>query len=162
MRSRIFKITTLIGILSLSITVFAIAQDELVVYEFEDLARLQSQEQRPIFVFLTAEWCRYCKSVERTSFEDDKVIRKLNTEFYTILFDIEDEREINLFGKRFRFKSTGLNTGVHELAELIGTIDGVLNTPTFVVFDPNLRIEYQYGGFMDTDEIMILLDSATR
>lgn len=162
MSSKISKIATLIGMLSLSMTVFTMAQEELMVYEFEDLARLQSQEQRPIFVFLTAEWCRYCKSVERISFEDDEVIRKLNTEFYTILFDIEDEREIKLFGRNFRFKSTGLNTGVHELAELIGTVDGVLNTPTFIVFDSNLRIQYQYGGFMDTDEIMTLLSSATR
>ncbi len=132
---------------------------DLIEYTFDDLPRIQSQEMRHVFVFLTADWCKYCKSVELTSFKDEKVIDQLNKDFYTIIFDIEDKQDIKLFGRKFRYKSTGLNTGVHELAELIGTIDGVLNTPTFVIFDQSLQIQYLYGGYMTTKQILTLLDS---
>ena len=134
----------------------------LKIHEFEDLAELQSQDQRPVLVFLTAEWCRYCKNVEQTSFRETEIIEKLNNDFYTIIFDIEDRKAVKLFGQEFRYKSTGLNTGVHELAELIGTVDGVLNTPTFILFDTNLQIQYQYGGFMNTEEIAYLLNVAQK
>ena len=137
-----------------------LAQESLLeVYSFDDLPRLQSEDQRPIFVFLTADWCRYCKNVEQNSFQNSEVVDRLNNDFYTVIFDIEERNEIKLFGQNFRYKSTGLNTGVHELAELIGTVDGVLNTPTFVMFDQSLKIQYQYGGYMSTNEILKLLET---
>jgi thioredoxin-related protein len=154
------QIILALGIIFLIPGISNAQEAELTVYTFDDLPRIQSQEQRPIFVFLTADWCRYCKNVESTSFKEKEVIDQLNQNFYTIIFDIEDRQDIKLFGREFKYKSTGLNTGVHELAELIGTIDGILNTPTFVMFDQNLQIHYQYGGYMSTEEILALLDSA--
>jgi thioredoxin-related protein len=154
------QIILALGIIFLIPGISNAQEAELTVYTFDDLPRIQSQEQRPIFVFLTADWCRYCKNVESTSFKEEEVIDQLNQNFYTIIFDIEDRQDIKLFGREFKYKSTGLNTGVHELAELIGTIDGILNTPTFVMFDQNLQIHYQYGGYMSTEEILALLDSA--
>ena len=135
---------------------------DLIEYTFDDLPRIQSQEMRHVFVFLTADWCKYCKSVELTSFKNEEVIDQLNKNFYTIIFDIEERLDINLFGREFKYKSTGLNTGVHELAELIGAIDGVLDTPTFLIFDQSLQIIYQYSGFMKTEEVLTLLDSVKR
>jgi thioredoxin-related protein len=154
------QIILALGIIFLIPGISNAQEAELTVYTFDDLPRIQSQEQRPIFVFLTADWCRYCKNVESTSFKEEEVIDQLNQNFYTIIFDIEDRQDIKLFGREFKYKSTGLNTGVHELAELIGTIDGILNTPTIVMFDQNLQIHYQYGGYMSTEEILALLDSA--
>lgn len=154
------QIILALGIIFLIPGISNAQEAELTVYTFDDLPRIQSQEQRPIFVFLTADWCRYCKNVESTSFKEKEVIDQLNQNFYTIIFDIEDRQDIKLFGREFKYKSTGLNTGVHELAELIGTIDGILNTPTIVMFDQNLQIHYQYGGYMSTEEILALLDSA--
>lgn len=135
---------------------------DLIEYTFDDLPRIQSQEMRHVFVFLTADWCKYCKSVELTSFKNEEVIDQLNKNFYTIIFDIEERLDINLFGREFKYKSTGLNTGVHELAELIGAINGILDTPTFLIFDQNLQIIYQYSGFMKTKEVLTLLDSVKR
>ena len=159
MRSSLIYIPFVLG-LFLLLPVSANAQDvNLQVYNFDDLPKLQSEEQRPVFVFLTAEWCRYCKNVESTSFKEKEVVDRLNEDFYTIIFDIEEKQDIKLFGRELHYKSTGLNTGVHELAELIGTVDGVLNTPTFVMFDQSLQIQYQYGGYMSTNEILKLLET---
>jgi thioredoxin-related protein len=160
--TKLKKVILAFGIFYLIPTILHGQEADLIEYTFDDLPRIQSQEMRHVFVFLTADWCKYCKSVELTSFKNEVVIDQLNKNFYTIIFDIEERRDINLFGREFKYKSTGLNTGVHELAELIGAIDGVLNTPTFLIFDQSLQMIYQYSGFMKTEEILTLLDSVKR
>lgn len=160
--TKLKQIILAFGIFSLIPNILHGQEADLKEYTFDDLPIIQSQEMRHVFVFLTADWCKYCKSVELTSFKNEVVIDQLNKNFYTIIFDIEERQTINLFGKEFKYKSTGLNTGVHELAELIGTIDGVLNTPTFLIFDQSLQIIYQYSGFMNTEEIFTLLNSVKR
>ena len=159
MSIKVKQIILALGIFYLIPSILIAQKADLIEYTFDDLPRIQSQEMRHIFVFLTANWCRYCKNVELTSFKNEKVIDQLNKNFYTIIFNIEDRQVVNLFGREFRYKSTGLNTGVHELASLVGTIDGALNTPTFVIFDQNLQILYQYGGYMTSKQILTLLDS---
>ncbi len=126
-------------------------------YSFEELPSLQKKEARSVLVFLTAEWCTYCKRIENTSFEEDEIIERLNTEFYFVKLDIEYKGTIELGGRSFKFKPSGLKSGIHELAETIGTIEGVLNTPTFVLLNSKFEIVYRYGGFLDTDQIKMLL-----
>ena len=96
---------------------------------------------------MTAEWCTYCQNIDSDIISSEEV-ETLNTPFYTVIFDIESINPVFLYGQEFKYKSTGLDTGIHEFAELIGTIDGKLSTPTFVVFDNNLRIKYQYNGYL--------------
>ena len=127
---------------------------------FEELSALQQKEERPVLVFLTADWCTYCKRVEQTSFTQKEIVETLNTKFYYVNFNIEQREPITLGEQIFRFKSSGINTGVHELAEAIGTIDGVLNTPTFIVLNSRFEIMYQYAGFLDSQQIEKLLKEA--
>ena len=157
--TKLKQIILAFGIFSLIPNILHGQEADLNEYTFDDLPIIQSQEMRHVFVFLTADWCKYCKSVELTSLKNEVVIDQLNKNFYTIIFDIEERQTINLFGKEFKYKSTGLNTGVHELAELIGAIDGILDTPTFLIFDQYLQIIYQYSGFMNTEDILKLLNS---
>ncbi len=133
------------------------AQPSLKTVDFEDLPTLQSSQEKPVLVFLTADWCRYCKNVEQTSFREPEIVKQLNEEFYVVIFDIESRKSIEFLGQEYRYKSTGLNTGVHELAEKLGTIEGVLNTPTFVVMDSAMNIVFQYGGYMDSQQILQLI-----
>ena len=130
---------------------------KLETQKIEDLPKLQSQERRPVLILLTAEWCTYYQNIELTSFQEEEVVKTLNTHFYTVIFDMESIYPVFLYGQEFKYKSTVLDTGIHEFAELIGTIDGMLSTPTFVVFDNNLRIKYQYNGYLDKTEIMELI-----
>lgn len=136
---------------------YANAQSKLNSVSFEELEAFQLIEERPVFVYFTAEWCKYCKNVEQNSFRDSEIVNLLNNEFYLVIFDIETKEAVTFNGKEFRFKTTGINTGVHELAEELGTIDGVLNTPTFVILDAKHNSLFKYGGYMDSQQIKSLL-----
>jgi thioredoxin-related protein len=132
---------------------------ELKQTDFEKLPALQAAEARPVFLYLTADWCTYCKQVENSSYKNDEIIRKLNEKFYFISFNIEERADVRLGGRKFSYKPSGKDTGVHELAEFLGTIDGTLSTPTFIILSPAFEVVYRYGGFLDSRQIKTLLDS---
>ncbi len=126
---------------------------------FEDLPALQASASRPVLIYLTAEWCTYCRQVENTSFKNEGIINKLNQDFWFIRFDIEERKNVRLGGRIYSFKPTGVDTGVHELADFLGSIDGVLSTPTFIILSSSFEILYRYGGFLDSTQIKAMLDA---
>lgn len=152
--------TLLVGVLLMLIPGFEVfAQPSLKTVTFEELLEVKKSEPKPIFIFFTADWCRYCKNVEQTSFKDKTIVETLNKNFYVELFDIETNHPIDWNGRTFTFKSTGIGTGVHELAEELGTIDGVLNTPTFMLMDKQINVIFRYGGYMDSKQILAMLQA---
>ena len=132
---------------------------ELITRSMEELSVLQSEEERAVLVFLTADWCTYCERIKNTSFRNPEIITKLNSEFYFVELDIEQEAPITLNGQEFVFKRSGEDTGVHELAEALGRIDGVLSTHTFVVLNPEWELVYQYSGMMIMGQINQFLEN---
>ena len=132
---------------------------ELNEHRFENLPGLQAREARPVLIYLSAEWCTYCRQIEQTSYTNNQIVKKLNRDFYFINFDIEEREDIRLGSRTYSFKATGLDTGVHELAQWLGKIDGVLSTPTFIIMSPTYELLYRYGGFLDTTDIKTLLES---
>ena len=76
--------------------------------------------------------------------------------------DAEGEEDITYRGHTFRFRPTGRNTGVHELAEQLGTIDGQLNYPTLVALNTSNEIVFQYGGLMDAKELLAVLEALLK
>jgi hypothetical protein len=57
------------------------------------------------------------------------VIKELNENFYFISFDAETKQDITFNNHTFRFKPTGTNTGIHELATALATIDDQVFIP---------------------------------
>ena len=107
-----------------------ISHGQLKHVRFESLDSLQRQAPRTIVVFLHTDWCKYCHTMKNTTFKDQKVELLLNDHFYFVSFDGESEEDVEFLGRTFKYKSTGKNTGVHELAEQLGTKNGTLNYPT--------------------------------
>ncbi|GAB5407694.1 MAG: thioredoxin fold domain-containing protein [Balneolaceae bacterium] len=156
---QIVKIVTVLGLcVSLSLSKTGFSQD-LSSYTFEEILRLQQKEPRPVLVYLTADWCTYCERIDNTSFKEEEIIKSLNKNYYFVEFDIEQKISITLGGTTFKYNPTSIKSGVHELAEIIGTVDGVLNTPTFILMNSKFEIIYKYGGYLDTKQIQTLLEA---
>jgi thioredoxin-like negative regulator of GroEL len=51
------------------------------------------REQKPMLVFFTAEWCRYCHQMADDAFRNDQVIN-LSERFVCILIDADDEPNV--------------------------------------------------------------------
>lgn len=125
---------------------------------FEALDSLQASEARKTIVFITAPWCKYCKAMKSKVFPSEEVSEIIKNDFYYLEFDGETTQEtIEFAGHQFKYLPTGNNTGVHELALELGSIDGKLEYPTFVVLNEKYEIVFQYAAFMNKRETLRVL-----
>ncbi|HLU88853.1 MAG TPA: thioredoxin family protein, partial [Cyclobacteriaceae bacterium] len=124
---------------------------------FQQLDSLQKNEARPVMVFIHSDWCKYCEAMEQVTFEDQRVSKLLTQNFYGISLDAEDQRDIRLLGKTFRFKPTGNGTGRHELAEELAAVNGGITFPTLCFLNADYEIIYQHQGYLSPEQLLQLL-----
>lgn len=129
-------------------------------YSFEELDSLQRIEQRPVVVFLHADWCTICQAMELATWQDDQVMELLEEQFYFIEFDGESERSVDFQGHTFEYLPTGSNTGIHELAQALGTFEGKVAFPTTVILNREYAIIFQYNAYLGIEEMQAVLEEA--
>lgn len=127
---------------------------QLKMYQFEEIENLQKKDKRNIVVFIHTDWCLYCKAMQNTTFKNEKLMDILMNQFYFIELNAEEKRNILFAGKTFFYQPNGANTGVHQLAEALGTIGGKLSYPTTVILNTENEILYQLKGFMNAKNMV--------
>lgn len=133
---------------------------QLRTYTFSEAEKLEQQNPKPIFVFIHTSWCKYCKMMENSTFKNPEVVQLLNENFYFVSLDAEQKNPILFKNNTFRFQPKGQNTGVHELAEELGTVDGAMTYPTFSILDKNNNILLQISEYTDAKTMITLLKEA--
>lgn len=133
--------------------------NSLFAYSMESIDTLIKRDVRNIAVLLTADWCHFCKNMEINTLADEEVIKQLNEAFYFVNFDGESKDPVRYQNQTFTFKPSSRSSGTHELAEALGTIDGELTYPTFVIVNPKNEIVFQHSGFLNKDELLAVLIS---
>lgn len=124
---------------------------------FEQLDSLQKTEKKPVIVFLHTSWCKYCGTLKNTTFKNKEIAKLLHQEFYFVSLDIEEKNDIFFHGHTFKYKPTGVNTGVHELAEQLGTIEGEIGYPALCFLNADYEILYQRKGYVSAGELLSIL-----
>lgn len=130
---------------------------QMKTYSFEQIDSLQKIEKRNVVVFIHTDWCKYCQTMQNTTFKNDSIIYKLNTQFYFIDLNAEQKENIVFNGRTFKYKPTGTNTGIHELAEQLATVDNQEAYPTLCFLNSNKEIIFQYYQFINSTDLSTLL-----
>jgi thioredoxin-related protein len=130
---------------------------------FENLTDSLRKERRPLLVFIHTDWCKYCKMMEVKTFAYPSVAKVLNQNFYCLDLNAEDVRTLTFLNKKYKFKPSGIHTGVHELAELLGAENGKLSYPTTVFFDQNLQLQSRIIGVVEAKQLsqVLLMDTSS-
>ncbi len=142
-----------INIFLLPNTIFS----QLKTYQFEQIDSLQKIEKRNIAVFIHTDWCKYCQMMKNTTFKNDSIINKLNKNFYFVDLNAEEKRNISFNGQTFKYKSTGTNTGVHELAEPLASLDNEVAYPTVCFLNYTKEIIFQLNQYISAKDLQIIL-----
>lgn len=150
------RLITIVKLCLLLATSSAIGQDYAI--SFEALDSLHQQAPRPVVVFLHADWCKFCASMKNTTFQDKQIQELLSDKFYFVSFDGESKEDVRFLGNTFRYRPSGANTGVHELAEQLGTKDGELSYPTVTFLNAKYEILYQHNGFLSAKKLKKVLN----
>lgn len=138
------------------------AEAQLNAFRFEQLDSLQQAERRPVVVLISTDWCTYCGRMKLSTLRDEHVVKQLNESFYFAYLNAEERNDISFYGHTFKYRPTGNETGVHELAEQLGTLNGQLSYPTVCVLNADMEIVYQYGGYLSAKELSRMLSLLNR
>jgi thioredoxin-related protein len=131
---------------------------QLKTYSFKEVELLSIEKPKPIMVFIHTSWCNYCKIMENTTFKNSEIINLLNNDFYFVELDAEDKNIITFNTHTFKFKPTGQNTGVHELATALATVNGQLAYPTISILNVDYSILFQKQSYIKAKELISILD----
>lgn len=125
---------------------------------FEKLEILQKNAPKPVVIFLHAPWCKFCENMKHTTFKNEEVKKLLTEEFYFVSFNGESKEDVTFLGRTFKYKPNGANTGIHELAEQLGTKNGVISYPTLVFLNEKYEILHQNDGFLTAKQMKKVLN----
>lgn len=148
---KLFLLILLFGITSMGFS-------QLKSIAFEEIENLQKIQQRKVIVFIYTDWCQFCQRMKSTTFKNQEIIQQLNANFYFIDFNAEEKRDISFQNQTFRFKPTGNNVGVHELALQLGTINKQITYPVLCVLNEKNEIIFQYNNYLCQRDFKQLLE----
>ena len=125
---------------------------------FEEIDSLQGIEKRKTIVFIQTDWCSFCHAMKNTTFKNEEIIKELNNAFYFVDFNAEEKRTVVFNKTTFQFKPTGNNSGTHELAIALGTINKQMNFPVLCVLNSENEIIFQHSGYLKPKELKLILE----
>ena len=100
--------------------------------------------------------------MEKSTFSNHRVIKTLNESFYFVKLNGEEKKDIMFLGKTFAFKPTGNNTGTHELAIELATINKRISYPTTTILDNDFAIVLQLEGLTAKNTMLSVLKKAKK
>lgn len=131
---------------------------QLKTYTFEEAEQLSKENPKPIVVFVHTDWCKYCKMMENSTFKNADIINLLNDKFYFVSFDAETKNDITFKNHTFKFYPTGQNTGIHELATALATVNNHIAYPTITILDCDYSILFQKQSYLKNKELLSILE----
>ena len=154
---KLYLIFLIVGIL-FPLTVFS----QIISQSFEQLAGLQKTQNRFVVVFIHTDWCKYCQAMKNTTFKDKEIAGLLNQNFWFVDLNAEEKSDITFNGQTYKFRPTGNNTGIHELAEQFTSLNGEAAYPSICILNSDFEIIFQYNQLLSTNALRLLLNNLLK
>ncbi len=105
---------------------------------------------KKVFVGFYADWCVYCKEMDRTTFQNEKVIKQLNENYYAVKMNIESDEKITFGNQTFINKKAKKINPVHEIALLLASRKNKpFSLPAYLVFNEKFEAQARYFQYLD-------------
>ena len=154
---KLYLIFLIVGIL-FPLTVFS----QIISQSFEQLAGLQKTQNRFVVVFIHTDWCKYCQAMKNTTFKDKEIAGLLNQNFWFVDLNAEEKSDITFNGQTYKFRPTGNNTGIHELAEQFTSLNGEAAYPSICILNSDFEIIFQYNQLLSINDLRLLLNNLLK
>ena len=99
--------------------------------------------------------------MQQTTFKNKEVVKLLNDRFYNVFIDAEQKESLVYEGKTYYFKPTGLNTGIHEIAEELRKQTGSqsISYPFICLLNTTNEVIYHSDSFIGKSDFLKLLNA---
>ncbi len=132
-------------------TVNGAAQNNAIDWlSFEQLEDSLAVKPKKVFIDFYADWCAYCKKMDKAAFRDPRVISILNKDYYAVKMDAETTDTILFGGETFGNKQMGKKRNpTHEIPLLLASRENYpFSLPAIVVLNEEFIITARYFEYM--------------
>ena len=85
--------------------------------------KLAVQQNKPIMIVFGAEWCGFCKKLEKKTLSDPQLAKYINSTFVSVHIDVDDEEKV---AKILDVKSLPCTIVLSPSADLLGRFEGFM------------------------------------
>jgi thioredoxin-related protein len=118
------------GLIHISYTTHAIA-GEIKWLTYENGITAASAEEKKIFLHFYANWCGYCKVMDKKTFKDASVVKYLNENFVSIKVNSDKQRKLAI---QFRVRGLPSNWFLQNDGEKIANRPGYISPKQMISF----------------------------
>ena len=114
---------------------------------------------KKVFVDFYADSCVYCKEMDRTTFQDEKVIKELNENYYAVKMNIESDEKITFGNQTFINKRIKKVNPIHEIALLLASRkSNPFSLPAYLIFNENFEAQARYFQYLDVPALLKVIE----
>lgn len=159
MKNRISMITALLLYFTTTTSVFAQSKEKIKWINFNQLNDSLQVNPKKVFVDFYADWCVYCKEMDRTTFQNEKVIKQLNENYYAVKMNVESDEKITFGNQTFINKRAKKLNPVHEIALLLASRKSKpFSLPAYLVFNENFEPQSRYFQYLDVPALLKVIE----
>jgi uncharacterized protein YyaL (SSP411 family) len=145
------KVMPLIVMLCVSVAATAQRKQTDLWQSWQEVVAASANTNKPIFIDVYTDWCRYCRIMDATTYRNDSVVDYLRKHFLRFKFNAETRDTINWNGQTFRFNP---RYDAHDFAVYL--THGSIAYPTAVIITPGGQPFYKPGEIKPAEMEMLL------
>ncbi len=137
-----------------SFTVIGNTQNRVQWLSWEQAMEKNKVEKRKFVVDIYTDWCGWCKKMDKATFQNDRIARYINENYYAIKLDGESKQEIKFNGEVYKYQRSG-RRGYHELPAAL--MQGKMSYPTVAFLDEMGNVIQAIPGFQNADNFELIM-----
>ncbi|MBL7818132.1 MAG: DUF255 domain-containing protein [Saprospiraceae bacterium] len=114
-------------------------------YKIEEAEQVAAQSGKKIMVKVYANWCGWCKEMDKSTFPNAHVAKILNESYIPVQFNSEQLGDVTWGGTTYKVVRPKNSGRYHSLAAK--WLNGNLSFPTIVILDEKGKVIQAIGGY---------------
>lgn len=127
---------------------------------FEQLEDSLQVKPKKVFISFHADWCVYCKKMEKTTFKNKTVISILNKKYYAVKMNAESKDTIVFEGISYVNKNFGKKRRpTHQIPLLLASRKSrPFSLPVNLILDKKFKIRERYFEYLSSKKMIEILN----
>lgn len=120
----------------------------------QEAEKLVKTNPKPILIDIYADWCGWCKKLDKNTFQHPDIVEYVNENFYAVKLDAEMRTPVTVSGREYKYITDG-KRGTHELA--LALTNGQMSLPTMVVLSSKMAQMGIIPGYQEPTDMDAIL-----
>ena len=127
---------------------------------FEQLEDSLGVKPKKVFIDFYADWCAYCKKMDKTAFKNADVIAKLNDGYYAVKMDAESRDTIQFGGDFYINEQLGKSRNpTHQIPLLLASRENrPFSLPAMVLLNEKFEVTDRYFEYLSPKKLANILE----